>query len=260
MANKKPRTVTKTTKVTTQSANKKRSNRRRPPVRKVQVKVVRQNPQKTAKRTLKRGVKMAPRATRMVNGSNLTKEAKMVALNTLLPYEAPPIRIREDETNLFSVSTAVCKHFNFHDIDLTDIIGPTKVCGVLNGGARVWPNLETSMNIVSILDARIYAIVPSFNDFVTFSQLKMQCRSWMNNNQTAPATLEIPITATTQNTAERLRLINGGQPLHLFPNDFRLLSGSADALGLIHPAIDFEDNRYIWMMQLHQVLALIERW
>lgn len=201
---------------------------------------------RTTVRTLKTSLPRRNQMTQQVKSSGLTRQAQLVALNTLLPYEAPPIRIREEETSMFTMSTALAKHFNFYDIDTGDLVNKGRVCGIISGGAPVWPDLETSISIVSILDSRIYAIVPSFQDLGK-GQLKLQSRTFLNPNQSASGVFEFPLTQPFPPVPNKVRLINGGEAYHLYPDDFFVLSGSSDSYGTRHPCIDFEGRRHIWI-------------
>lgn len=236
MTNKTSKPKVVKTKVVTKVEKKKRQRPRPKP----------KTVHRTTVRTLKTSLPRRNQMTQQVKSSGLSKQAQLVALNTLLPYEAPPIRIREEETSLFSMSTALAKHFNFYDIDTGDLINKGRICGNISGGAPVWPNLETSLSIVSILDSRIYAIVPSFNDFDK-GQLKLQARTFLNPNQTSLGTFEFSLTAPTPLVANKVRLINGGEPYHLYPDDFTVLNGSTEAYGNKHPCVDFEGRRHIWI-------------
>lgn len=208
---------------------------------------------KSARRRMRKATSAAQGTSRalLVANSGLSKLSQRVALSTLLPYDAAPLRIRADSGDSYATSSAVAKHFNYYDFDVNDIVGQGLLCGDLPGGRKVWPDLEKQVFVVSILDAKIYAIVPSPKPVLdAIVQPRYLVRTFMNPSQTSAGRFSIPCvqTAPAGNAmaVSLERKINGGEPMELLFDDWPASSGP-QVYGPKLAALDFEQKRCVWI-------------
>lgn len=181
-----------------------------------------------------------------------SKEARSVALSTLLPYEASPLRLRADAGDSYAMTSAVAKHFNYYDLNVSELVAQNLVCGILPGGRPVWPDLDKQVNVVSILDAKVWGIVPSAKPIAALAiQPRYLVRSFMNANQVSPGKfrisnmqLALPGGAAAVSVE---RKVNGGEPMDLYFDDWPYSSGPIECLGPKMVAVDYAGKRCVWI-------------
>lgn len=188
----------------------------------------------------------------------LSREAKEIALSTLLPLSAKPCRVRSDAFTTTNISSACTRHFRFHSLDCGKLLqvegGHYPKSGHLPGGGDVWGNMMTQFSIVSILDSRLYAIVPSRvgKEYPRVGAVSYYANRFMNQESPSAGQLQFFTSSSiTVATPCDIVKVNDDNVMWLEPVDFYPSLGSGYdpeiMYGEVHPVLDFEGGRYVWI-------------
>lgn len=195
-------------------------------------------------------------------GSGSSGIVRKYVMQALLPYNCVPSRILED-THTNDDPTAVTSNFEYHDINLTNIMAviPQPLsfdnipsCGTLPGGYKLWGDLTKGVPIVSIMDSRLLAIVPERSPYgyPRTVPCTYRAKTYMNAIQQAPG--QFVAAASNESlgyltTPDQFRFLDPDvlwlDFCDLEPVKYE--TGFEAIYGPIHPALDADNSRYFWV-------------
>lgn len=211
---------------------------------------------KTIKREVGRDVKRIfrsslPKTRALIpSGKSLPKPVQQLLSSILLPYEGALLRVRDGFKSSISVASAITRNHFIHNVNLTTLMAPNPVCGILSG-RPIFEDLTVSVPIVNVLDPYLFGIVP-FRVPTSLDQVVYTCGDFANANQntihqyefTPPATAIVVTGGKVRYLGPTEDTIYWLDPVHFIPQSVQ------QPYGEIHPCFDAPDGRYVWLDSL----------
>lgn len=253
-------------KVTVKVNNPKSKTRRRSSSRgsKPAVKIAYSFPKSTRKRNSKARARTIQIHNRTYSGAigGSPDLVRKYVTQALLPYNCTPTRILE-ETDTNSDPTAVTSNIEYYDLNLTELmqtnmLDPTDVPtpGQLPGGVFVWGDLSKGVPVVSTMDSRLLAIVPSRTlpgPLPRIDTVGYRSSNFVNPSQLSPGQFQVITCNLGDNvppSGSLLKFVDPEGVLWLDLDDLSPISNDPNYLapyGPIHPVLDAGNSRYFWV-------------
>lgn len=191
-----------------------------------------------------------------------SKEASALACSIMLPYDGPVVRQRKLQNDIASPS-AITRNYQFYTLDYgrlfnTDGANIEPRSGIRSNGQKVWGDLTTYVPFVNTLDYRLLGIVPSryAAELPVARRISYTATEFLNAEQAGSGMFYIPKEAGPDGSPigpEKYRMINDGtsilwlDPVDWHPVGAQISEDSDASYGLVHPALDADDGRYVWI-------------